>query len=257
MVQKKVRMTKLSIIIPVYNEAGTVGQLLDNVNKVSLPGIEKEIIIIEDNSRDGSRRIVKAFAKNHKGVSLILRSKGLGKGSAVIEGFKKITGQIVLIQDADLEYDVADYSKLLKPILENKTDFVLGSRHMRKDGEINWSIRKFKGKDRLTAYLMNIGGGLFHKFFNLVYGVNLTDPTTMYKVFRSKLLKEVHFEGRFFELDWEIVSKFIRKGHPPIEVPVKYESRGFAEGKKVNFFRDVYRWLIMIIKVRLLPISDL
>lgn len=250
-------MTKLSIIIPVFNESKTVGLLLDRVWKVKLPGVVKEIIIIEDNSSDGSRKLVKEFAKNHPKIKLILRDKGRGKGSAVIEGFRKMTGEIVLIQDADLEYDVDDYMKLLKPIIEDKTDFVLGSRHLKHNGNTAWLIRRFKGKDRLVAYFINFGGILFHKFFNLVYGVKLTDPTTMYKVFRTRLLKEVHLEGKFFELDWEIVCKFIRKGHYPKEIPVKYISRGYADGKKINFFRDVYRWLLMIVKVRLLPINEL
>lgn len=250
-------MTKLSIIIPVYNEVKTIGFLLQQVWEVKLTGIEKEIIVIEDNSKDGSRDVILKFARKHKKIKLILRDSGTGKGSAVREGFRAMTGEIVLIQDADLEYDVNDYQKVIKPILDNKTDFVLGSRHLRHNGKTDWLIRKFKGKDRLTAYFMNFGGVLFHKFFNLVYGVNLTDPTTMYKVFRTKLLKEVHLEGRYFELDWELVSKFIRKGHFPIEVPVRYQSRGYAEGKKVNFSRDVKRWISMILKVRFLPVDEL
>lgn len=253
----KKRKIKLSIIIPVYNERNTVGLLLQNVYNVPLEGINKEIIIIEDNSQDGSRRIVREFAKKHKAVKLILRKRPMGKGSAVIEGLKIMSGEIVLIQDADLEYDVADYPKLLRPILANKAHFVLGSRHLKHNGRTDWLIRRFTGRDRIIAHFMNFGGVVFHRFFNLIYGTKLTDPTTMYKVFRAKLLHEISLSGKYFELDWEIVCKFVRKGYYPVEVPVKYVSRGFNEGKKVNFWRDVHRWITMIIKVRLLPLDRL
>lgn len=254
---KKLELTKVSIIIPVFNERRTVGKLLDNVKNVVLPNIKKEIIIIEDNSSDGSRDIVKEFANENKEVKLILRKKGTGKGSAVLAGFKKVTGDIVLIQDADLEYDVADYAVVLQPLLNKKTDFVLGSRHLKHNGETDWLIRRFKGKERAIAHFMNFGGVLFHNFFNFIYGVKLTDPTTMFKVFRTKLIKDVNLQGTYFELDWEIVCKFIRKGYLPVEVPVKYRSRGFAEGKKIRIIRDGWRGLVMIIKVRLLPINQL
>ncbi len=247
----------LSIIITIYNEEKTVLPLLKSVYTHNVKGVLKELIIIESNSTDKSRKIVSAFANNKKNIHLILQSKPNGKGNAVREGLKYAKGDIILIQDADLEYNVNDYEKLVRPIIEGKTMFVLGSRHLKDNGKTDWLIRRFKGKERLHAHFMNFGGLFFHKLFNIVYGVHLTDPTTMYKVFRSDLLKKVHLEGNYFELDWEIVGKFIRLGYVPLEVPVKYVSRGNSEGKKVKFSRDVYRWIKTIFKVRFIPIKDL
>ncbi len=251
------QMVILSIIIPIYNEKNTVLTLLTAVYMHEIKGVEKEIIIIEDNSGDGTREIVKKFVRNKKNIKLILQDKGRGKGTAVRRGFEEATGDIILIQDADLEYDVNDYGKLIKPIIDCKTDFVLGSRHLKYNGKTDWLIRSFKGKERLYAHFMNFGGLFFHKLFNLVYGVQLTDPTTMYKVFRRSLLKKVHLEGKYFELDWEIVGKFIRLGHIPLEIPVKYVSRGNNEGKKVRFSRDVIKWISTIFKVRFIPVDKL
>lgn len=250
-------MAKLSIVIPVFNEAATIRALLDNVMGVKLPGVVKEIIIVEDNSTDGTREIVKDFAHHRKTIKLLLRNKPQGKGSAVRAGLKLVTGEIVLIQDADLEYDVADYSKLIRPIMEGKAQFVLGSRHLHHHGRPGWLIRKFKGQERIYAHFMNLGGIFFHTFFNLVYGTSLTDPTTMYKVFDSKLLDRVNLQGKYFELDWEIVGKFVRLGYLPLEIPVKYQSRSFAQGKKIKFSRDVLIWLKIILTVRFLPIKKL
>lgn len=245
----------LSIIIPVYNEEKTVGIILKKVYEHKLPNIKKEIIIVESNSSDGSRKVVRQFVKGKKDIRLILQQKPTGKGSAVRKGLKYAKGDIIMIQDADLEYDVNDYEKLIRPIIDGKTMFVLGSRHLRHNGETDWLIRRFKGKERIYAYFMNFGGLFFHKLFNIVYGVHLTDPTTMYKVFKRDLLKKVHLEGKYFELDWEIVSKFIRLGYTPLEVPVKYVSRGNSEGKKVKFSRDVLKWLYTIIKFRFIPVN--
>lgn len=250
-------MNKLSIIIPVYNEKNTVLTLLDSVYKHKVKGVEKELIIIEDNSSDGTREIVKKFVKNKKNIKLILQDKGMGKGTAVRRGFQEATGDIVLIQDADLEYDVNDYGNLIKPIIEGRTAFVLGSRHLNHNGSRSLMIRRFKGKEKITAYIINIGDLFFHALFNFVYGVSLTDPTTMYKVFKKELLRKVHLEGKFFELDWEIVGKFIRIGYPPMEIPITYSSRGFSDGKKVNPSRDIVRWLWVIFKYRILPVSAL
>lgn len=250
-------MNKLSVIIPVYNEAKTVRELLDRVYRHRVVGVEKEMIIIEDNSNDGTREIVNKFVKKKRDVKLVLQDKGRGKGTAVRLGLEKATGDIILIQDADLEYDVDDYEKLIRPIIDGKTSFVLGSRHLKHNGKTDWLIRRFKGRERIYAHFMNFGGIFFHKLFNIVYGVHLTDPTTMYKVFKSDLLKRVHLEGKYFELDWEIVGKFIRLGHIPVEIPVKYRARGNSEGKKVKFSRDVLTWLDMIFKVRFMSLDKI
>ena len=247
----------LSIIIPVYNEKDTIKILLNRVYNHKLTNIKRELIIIESNSTDGSREYVKNFAHGKKDVQLILEDKPQGKGHALRVGFKKATGDIILIQDADLEYDVNDYEKLIRPILESKTMFVLGSRHLSEDGKRNWGIRKFHGTERIYAYFMNFGGLFLHAFFNVLYGTDISDPTTMYKVFSRDILKKIHLEGNYFELDWEIVSKFIRLGIKPIEIPIKYSSRSPKQGKKVKLSRDIMKWLVTIIKFRYYPLNKL
>jgi glycosyltransferase involved in cell wall biosynthesis len=247
----------LSIVIPVYNEIRTLQTLLDRVYAFDLPGIERQFVIVESNSKDGSREVVREWAAGKDDVTVIWEDRPGGKGTAMRKGFVAATGEIILIQDADLEYDVADYPKLIQPILDGETDFVLGSRHSEDTGLVFAGVRQFEGRERLFAYFMNFGEMIFHGGFNILYGTKLQDPTTMYKVFRRRLLREVHLTGQYFELDWEIVGKFVRLGHVPIEVPITYNSRGMKEGKKVSVRRDVVRWVWMMLKVRFMPKSKL
>jgi hypothetical protein len=163
------------------------------------------------------------------------------------EGLQMVTGDIVLIQDADLEYNVTDYPMLIDPILEGHADFVLGSRHLSAG---SWKIRKFN-KTPITSTLFNIGGLFFHSFFNILFGVKLTDPTTMFKVFRTDCVRGVIFESNRFDFDFEILGKLLRLGFIPLEVPISYNSRGFDEGKKVTVIRDPITWVIAIVKYRL------
>ncbi|MDI6778005.1 MAG: glycosyltransferase family 2 protein [Patescibacteria group bacterium] len=250
-------MEKISIIIPIYNEKNTVEELLTKIYNLRIEGFEKELVLVEDNSKDGTREIVKKFCQNHSDCKLILNDTPKGKGHAVRMGFKNATGDIFAIQDADLEYDVNDYHKLLKPFRDNNVKFVLGSRHLDESGNKVRMIRKFHGIDRVYAYFMNFGGLFLHKFFNILYGTNISDPTTMYKIFTRDLYEKVDLAGNYFELDWEIVSKFVRLGYIPLEIPIKYESRSLKEGKKVKLSRDAIKWLSMIIKCRFMPISKL
>jgi glycosyltransferase involved in cell wall biosynthesis len=242
---------KVSIIIAVYNEAATVATLLDRVWAQPLPEARKEIIIVESNSTDGSREIVAGFLARHAAgtgaqIQVIYQPRPMGKGHAIRQGIAAATGEILLIQDADLEYDVADYPDLLKPIIEGRTAFVLGSRHMGPDG---WKIRRFVHGD-LQAVFMNCGGILFHALFNAVFATRLTDPTSMYKVFRSDCLDGLNFTCNRFDFDFELLGKLIRRGFRPVEVPVSYQSRGFDEGKKIRVFRDPLTWVFAILKCR-------
>jgi glycosyltransferase involved in cell wall biosynthesis len=245
---------KVSIIIAVYNEANTVATLLDRVWAQPIPATGSEIIIVESNSTDGSRQAVADFVDRHAGdsskrIQVIYQDKPRGKGHAIRAGFAAATGDILLIQDADLEYDVADYPDLLRPILEGRAAFVLGSRHM---GPDSWKIRKFANSG-LQSVVMNMGGKLFHGFFNALFASHLTDPTSMYKVFRADCLVGLSFTCERFDFDFELLGKLMRAGFYPLEIPVSYKSRGFDEGKKIRVFRDPLTWVVAILKCRFAP----
>jgi glycosyltransferase involved in cell wall biosynthesis len=238
-------MKKLSIVMPVYNEKKYFEKILQRVMKVNLP-VEKEIVIVESNSTDGTRQLVKKYEKK-KGFKIIYEDKPRGKGSAVKRGFKAATGDIILVQDADLEYNPQDYPKLIEPILKNKTKFVLGSRKM---GQKTWKIRNSKTSVVKVAFI-NIIANLADTFFNILYGVHLTDSQTMYKVFRRECIKGIDFKSNHFNLDFEICARLIRRGYIPLEVPIRYKSRSFSEGKKIKLSRDIFINLYTIIKYRI------
>jgi len=243
---------KVPVIVAVYNEAPTVGTLLERVWAQPVPRMTKEMVIVESNSTDGSRQLVADFAARHAAdpsvrIQVIYQPAPLGKGNAVRQGLAAATGDILMIQDADLEYDVADYPDLLKPILEERAAFVLGSRHMGPNG---WKIRKF-AHGGLQAHIMNLGGMVFHTVFNVLYGTRLTDPTTMYKVFLASCLQGLELTRDRFDFDFELLAKLLRRGFTPVEVPVSYKSRGFDEGKKIRPFRDPFTWMTTLISCRL------
>jgi glycosyltransferase involved in cell wall biosynthesis len=242
---------KVSIIIAVYNEAPTVAALLDRVWLQPLPGVTKEIIVVESNSTDGSREIVADFLGSHGDessarIQVIYQDRPKGKGNAIRQGFSVASGDILLIQDADLEYEVSDYPDLLAPIISGRAAFVLGSRHL---GAECWKIRRF-AHHGLKAAFMNLGGMLFHGFFNLLFATRLTDPTSMYKVFRVDCLEGLRFTCNRFDFDFELLGKLIRAGFIPLEIPVSYASRGFEQGKKIRIFRDPWTWVAAILKCR-------
>lgn len=242
---KKQRAKKvLSIIIPVYNEKNTVQELLNTVYQKDLAALEldREIIIIESNSTDGTREITERFAEEHSDVKLILEDKPKGKGHAVRNGFAAATGDFIMIQDGDLEYDINDYDKLLLPLVNYQESFVLGSRHTG-----DWQMRKFGG-EKATAFLMNIGQIFFTALINIGCKTKMKDPFTMFKLFRRECLYGLTFDGNRFEIDWEIVIKLIRKGFVPLEVPINYNSRGMKEGKKVRMLKDPFLWIACFIK---------
>jgi len=255
-------MKTLSVIMPVFNEAATFEETLQKVLNQDVNGMRKEIIIIESNSTDGTRELVLKYAVGNSrtfwledgterqkqqrytgkrigknAITIILEPKPQGKGHALKSGFQVATGDIILIQDGDTEYKTSEYPKLVKPILNGETDFVLGSRHA--EGS-TWKIRKMH--NTLYADLVNIGHWTYTTLFNIIYGVRLTDPATMFKVFKRSAAEGITWHSNWFQLDWEIVAKLIRKGHKPLEIPVSYASRTTEEGKKIRFFRD--GWLV-------------
>jgi glycosyltransferase involved in cell wall biosynthesis len=234
----------LSVIVPVFNEAGTVRQTLDALLAKEVAGASIEVLIVESNSSDGSREVVLGY-RDRPRVKLILEDRPRGKGHAVRAGLAAATGDIVLIQDADLEYDLADYETLLAPILAGRQAFVLGSRH----GRGGWAIRKFSDQP-LQAFVLNVAHWTFTLLINVSLGIWLRDPFTMYKVFRRECLRGLTFECNRFDFDWELLIKLVRKGYRPIEIPIAYRSRSFKEGKKIRIFRDPFTWLVAWAKAR-------
>lgn len=227
---------KLSVVLPAFNERATITAALDAITAKRIAGWELEIIIVESNSTDGTREIVRGYA-THPHVKIILEDRPRGKGHAVRAGFAQATGDVFLIQDADLEYNLADYEKLLAPLQAGTHTFVLGSRH----GD-SLFIRKFD-EQVLHAFVLNAGHWFFTALVDVSLGLTLRDPFTMYKVFRRECLVGLTFEANRFDFDWELLIKLVRRGHVPVEIPVRYTSRSFKEGKKVSMFRDPPQWL--------------
>ncbi|MGB9366384.1 MAG: glycosyltransferase [Xanthobacteraceae bacterium] len=238
----------VSIIVPVFNEAKTFKTMMDALLAKSLPDVRKEIIIVESNSSDGSRELVQSYA-DHSEVRVVLQPRPRGKGHAVREGLAMATGDIVMIQDADLEYDLDDYDGLLAPLNAWQSMFILGSRH-----QGGWKMRKFEDAP-LTAAIFNFGHSFFRTAINLALNTSMTDPFTMFKVFRRDAIFGIDFVCNRFDFDIELVMKLVRKGYVPVELPVNYASRSFAEGKKVSFTRDGLTWLWTIAKMRLSPLG--
>jgi glycosyltransferase involved in cell wall biosynthesis len=237
-------MKLLSIIVPVYNEISTAKLALDAIIAKEIPGLSTEVIIIESNSSDGTRDVILTYKDNPK-VKLILESKPLGKGHAVREGLRYAKGDIILIQDADLEYDINDYDVLVAPIIAGRQAFVLGSRH----GEGGLAIRKFADQP-IHGAILNTAHWVFTLLINVSLGIWLKDPFTMYKVFKRDCIKDLTFECNRFDFDWELLIKLVRKGYKPIEIPITYNSRSFTEGKKIRMWSDPVTWIKALIKYR-------
>jgi Glycosyl transferase family 2/Methyltransferase domain len=239
--------TVVSIIVPVYNERATVDEMMRGLMAKQLPGMRKEIIIVESNSTDGSRELVRSY-EEHPDVKLLLQPAPRGKGHAVREGLRAASGDIVMIQDADLEYDFDDYDGLLAPLEHWQSMFVLGSRH-----HGGWKMRQFTD-DPVAAVAMNFGHALFRSLINFALRTSIADPFTMFKVFRRDALHGLEFVCNRFDFDIELLMKLVRKGYVPLELPVNYASRSFAEGKKVSVTRDGLTWIWTILRTRFSPI---
>ncbi|HEY1696474.1 MAG TPA: glycosyltransferase [Polyangiaceae bacterium] len=242
---------KLSIIMPVFNEAATFADTFERVYAAHVAGVDREIVLVESNSTDGSRDLVKKV-EHRPGVVVLWEDRPQGKGHAVRAAIARSTGDFLLIQDADSEYDVGDYDIVLEPLLTLSATFVLGSRHM---GGRTWKIRQFANQ-RMLAHVMNLAHESFTMLANSLYGTEMRDPTTMYKVFRRDAYEGIRFTRDRFDFDWELVCKLVRRGHVPVEVPVNYKSRSFDEGKKVRFFRDPLTWVETIVASRFERLSE-
>lgn len=208
----------LSVIIPCYNEKPTIAEIIRRVKAVNRA---TEIIVVDDGSRDGTRDILKTF-ENDPIVRVILHSHNQGKGAAVRTGFAAATGDIVLIQDADLEYDPRDYPSLLRPIEEGIAKVVYGSR--------------FRGGPTKAMFFWNmVANRMLTLLTNILYNTILTDMETCYKVFRREIVQQIPLHARGFEFEPEITAKVLKRGHRIYEVPISYNGREWEEGKKIRW----------------------
>jgi len=226
---------KLSIIMPVYNESRTLKEILRRIEKVNLGKVKKEVILIDDASTDGSGKIIKRLGSKYV---KIFQEKNKGKGAALKAGIETATGDFIIFQDADLEYDPNDYEKLLKPILDKKTNITFGSRF------INQKFVIF-GKNKIAHPTHYIGNKFLTFTFNLLYRTRLTDVEPCYKMFKSKILKNVNVATNGFEYDIELMCKLVKKGHRILQIPIRYRPRNFNQGKKIDWKDGIIAFLTM------------
>ena len=222
---------KLSIVIPFYNEAATLDSILTKVLSVRMDGVTKEVIAVNDGSRDGSTEIAERFTREHPDeVRLLSFPKNGGKGRAVIAGLTRATGDIVIIQDADLEYDPEDYRVILREYDDPNVKVVFGSRilgalrHVSNGSSDRYSYRRFYWGGRIVTLATN-----------LLYATHLTDEPTCYKSLRREVLAELDLKSKGFEFCPELTAQVLRRGHRIVEVPIHYYPRSFEEGKKIRY----------------------
>ncbi len=223
----------LSLIIPVYNEKETILKLISKVKATEVGDLKKEIIVIDDGSTDGTRE--KLIRLNYECLKVIFHPKNLGKGSAIKTGIKEAKGEVVIFQDADLEYDPDDYPKLIKPLLEGKADIVYGSR--------------FLGQPKDMTLIHRLGNRFLTFVVNLLYNLNLTDVCTGSKAFFRYVLESFEIESSGFEVEVELTAKASKRKYRIVEVPIFYQARGFHKGKKISW-RNGFVFLKTIFKYK-------
>lgn len=227
-------MKKLSIVIPVYNEEATISSALESVLAAKVPGWNMEIIVVDDGSSDGTGNVLTQWEKK---VSVIRKQKNEGKGSALKLGFARATGDIILVQDADLEYSPKDYPTLLSPFENTHVDIVYGSR--------------FLGSHLSTMFVYELGNKFVTLITNILYNTNITDMETGFKVFRKEVIKDIDISSKQFDVEPELTAKVLKKGYQIYEVPISYFGRTFAEGKKLTW-RDGVMAFWTLVKFRIL-----
>ena len=223
---------KLSVVIPVYNEKNTILEILRRVREF---GVRKEVIVIDDFSADGTREILQGLLPAED-LKVVYQPRNMGKGAALRSGFELVTGDVVVIQDADLEYDPAEYSTLIQPILDGKADVVYGSRFL-------------GGPHRVLLFWHSVGNRFLTTLSNMLTDLNLTDMETCYKAFRADLLKELRLRENRFGFEPEFTAKIARARCRVYEVPISYSGRDYSEGKKISW-KDGIAALYFILKYR-------
>jgi glycosyltransferase involved in cell wall biosynthesis len=227
---------KLSIVIPVYNEVKTLESLVEAVRAVDT-GLEREILLVDDGSRDGTRDLLPRIAERFPEVRYFLHEVNQGKGAALHTGFAMAQGDLVLIQDADLEYDPQDYPRLLHPILSGRADVVYGSRFLG------------GGEHRVLYYWHSVGNKFLTTLSNMMTNINLSDMEVCYKVFKREILQKLELKEKRFGFEVEITAKVARSGAVIYEVPINYYGRSYADGKKITW-ADGFRAIWCIFKYR-------
>ena len=223
-------MARLSILIPVYNEEKTIVKVIDEVDKVKINNVEKEIIVVDDCSTDKTRDILKKI--KNKSVKIFYHNKNMGKGSAIRTALENSTGGIISIQDADLEYEPRYIAKLVKPILEGKSDVVYGSRFLGKK-------LIFFGKEKTILPSHWIGNRFLTLFTNLLYNGKITDMETGCKVFRKNVIKGINLKATRFDIEPEITAKILKRGFKIKEIPIDFNPRTSEEGKKITWIDGI------------------
>ncbi len=227
---------RLSIIVPVYNEKNTILELL---RKVSAVPLDKEIIVVDDGSTDGTREMLEELRNADCGVRnelrIVLQDKNRGKGAAIRRGLEEVAGEVVVIQDADLEYEPLDFVSLIRPIEKGRADVVYGSRIL--------------GRGPKSSWLFYLGGRTLSWVANLLYGIHITDEPTCYKMFRSGVIKSLNLNCDGFEFCPEVTAKVSRRGFRITELPIHYYPRNMAEGKKIRL-KDWFVAVWTLIRLR-------
>ena len=213
---------KLSIVIPVYNEAATIAKIVGLVRAVDV-GMEKELLLVDDCSQDGTGDVLRGMAEKEKDLKVLFHEVNRGKGAALRTGFSAATGDIVLIQDADLEYDPKEYPRLLQPILDGRADVVFGSRFLG------------GGAHRVVFYWHYLGNKLLTTLSNMTTNLNLTDMEVCYKVFKREVIQSIPLRENRFGFEVEITAKVARRKLKVYEVPISYYGRDYSEGKKIGW----------------------
>jgi len=222
---------KLSIIIPVFNEEKTISEVLTKLERVKFSNIQKEIIVVDDGSTDATASVISNFQFPISNFKMIRHKKNIGKGAAVKTGIKNSTGNYIVIQDADLEYDPQDIPKLMRYIISNKAEVVYGTRLNR--------MPNFSKEERTARFLLHyIGNRFLSLIASILYGQWITDMETCYKLFPKKALAGIVLKSKRFDFEPEITAKLLKRGYKIHEIPITTNPRGYNEGKKLNTFKD-------------------
>jgi len=235
---------KLSIIIPVFNEEKTISEILKRVSQVKISGVEKQIIVVNDGSTDRTEDIISNLSAQLN-IKVVSYAKNQGKGAAIRAGIKNVTGDYIIIQDADLEYNPKDIEKLTRPISEQKSKIVYGTRLKR--------LPNFLKEERTSQFLLHYMGNKFLSLLtSILYGQWITDMETCYKLFPRKAVEDMKLNARGFEFEPEITAKLLKKGYKILEIPISTTPRGYDQGKKLNTFRDGFLAFWSLLRYRFL-----